>query len=170
ASFLFAAIAFCLVAARQAAGEASAVVVLTSADCEAKVGDGKGQPWVIKFYAPWCHHCMALVPVWEQLAEKYKGKVSVGTVDCIKDSWLGNLFDVDGYPTLKIITDGKMYTYDGSRTFDYLVKWIDGGYRSSMAEALPQHQMSHIRPVKAVGHFISKWGLYILIVATVAVP
>ncbi|CAE8615700.1 unnamed protein product, partial [Polarella glacialis] len=100
ASFLFAAIAFCLVAARQAAGEASAVVVLTSADCEAKVGDGKGQPWVIKFYAPWCHHCMALVPVWEQLAEKYKGKVSVGTVDCIKDSWLGNLFDVDGYPTL----------------------------------------------------------------------
>ena len=57
------------------AGEASSskggsdVVVLTDENFDAQMAEGE---WMIEIYAPWCVHCKALMPVWEQLATKMK--------------------------------------------------------------------------------------------------
>jgi len=36
--------------------------------------------WFIKFYAPWCSHCKAIAPVWENLATQMKDKLNIGEV------------------------------------------------------------------------------------------
>jgi len=48
-------------------GDKSPVVRLTVANFKEKVLDSK-EPWFIEFYAPWCGHCKALKPHYEEVA------------------------------------------------------------------------------------------------------
>ena len=47
---------------------ASSVVVLTDETFDAKTAKGV---WLVDVYAPWCGHCKALEPKWDELAEKF---------------------------------------------------------------------------------------------------
>ena len=40
------------------------------------------KPWFVKYYAPWCGHCQALEPVWEEFNSKHQDEINVGSVDC----------------------------------------------------------------------------------------
>jgi len=48
-------------------------------------------------------------------------------------------FEIQAYPTLKLITGGKMYTYDGPRTLPDLLEFVLGGYTtaSTSMESVP---------------------------------
>ena len=87
------------------------------------------KPWFIKFFAPWCGHCKRLAPTWEELYNKNRGKLNVGTVDCTSDLGrpLCNHYEVRGYPTLLYFpvsesTDqpSQFFKYQGPRSLDYL--------------------------------------------------
>ena len=65
-------------------------------------------PWLVKFYAPWCGHCKAIAPVWEELATELKGQVNVAKVDCTKHSGVAEQFGVSGYPTLIYFNLGRV--------------------------------------------------------------
>lgn len=64
------------------------------------------KPVVIDFWATWCGPCMRLLPVMEQLAEKYKGKVIFYKVNADKEKDLCGHFDVKALPTLFFIPVG----------------------------------------------------------------
>lgn len=73
------------------------------------------EPWFIKFYAPWCHHCQAMAPNWIQLGKEMKGKLNIGEVNCDMETRLCKDVRVRGFPTILFFRGGERVEYDGLR-------------------------------------------------------
>ncbi|KAH8203193.1 hypothetical protein TruAng_002598 [Truncatella angustata] len=82
-------------------------------------------PWFIKFYAPWCHHCQAMAPSWQQLAKEMKGRLNIGEVNCDAESRLCKDVHVRGYPTVHFFRGGERVEYDGLRGLGDFVKYAE---------------------------------------------
>ncbi len=83
------------------------------------------EPWFIKFYAPWCHHCQAMAPNWQQMAKSMTGKLNVGEVNCDAESRLCKDVRLKGYPTILFFKGGERVEYDGLRGFGDLVHYAE---------------------------------------------
>eukprot|EP01088_Endostelium_zonatum_P011408 TRINITY_DN25540_c0_g1_i1.p2 TRINITY_DN25540_c0_g1~~TRINITY_DN25540_c0_g1_i1.p2 ORF type:complete len:137 (-),score=28.25 TRINITY_DN25540_c0_g1_i1:188-598(-) len=106
----------------------SDVVVLTEANFDEHIANGV---WMIEFYAPWCGHCKRLTPIWDEFATSAKGKINVGKVDCTVEKGLQSRFEVRGYPTIKLFTDGEVRDYRSARTVDAFTEFASNGYKST---------------------------------------
>ena len=82
-------------------------------------------PWFIKFYAPWCHHCQAMGPTWDQLAKTMRGKLNVGEVNCDKESRLCKDVGAKSYPTILFFKGGERAEYRGLRGLGDFVQYAD---------------------------------------------
>uniref|UniRef100_A0A182MA81 Thioredoxin domain-containing protein n=1 Tax=Anopheles culicifacies TaxID=139723 RepID=A0A182MA81_9DIPT len=104
----------------------SVVVQLSEGDFTHAIAKGVT---VVKFYAPWCGHCMRLAPTWEQLAEKLAARddVKIAKVDCTVDAnkELCGEQEVNGYPTVFLYREGeKVSEYFGPRSLDNLHEFV----------------------------------------------
>mmetsp|Transcript_20276 Transcript_20276/g.24582 ORF Transcript_20276/g.24582 Transcript_20276/m.24582 type:complete len:210 (-) Transcript_20276:861-1490(-) len=87
----------------------------------------------VKFYAPWCGHCKKLEPTWEALDKELEElndlAVVIGKVDATKNANLAKLYEVKGYPTLLMFSQGKLISYKGPRDLPSLLEFCRGGFK-----------------------------------------
>ena len=62
---------------------------------------------VVEFFADWCMPCLILAPVVEELAEKFKDKISFAKVNVDENRELSQKFGVMSIPTLVIFKNGE---------------------------------------------------------------
>lgn len=85
---------------------------------------------LLEFYAPWCGHCKALAPKYDELAELYaKNKETSSKVTIAKiDATANDVPDsITGFPTIKLFPAGSKDTpveYSGSRTVEDLANFV----------------------------------------------
>lgn len=80
-------------------------------------------PWFVKFFVPWCHHCQALAPSWQQMAKEMTGKLNVGEVNCDIEIRLCKDVHARAYPTIHFFRGGERVEYDGLRGLGDLVSY-----------------------------------------------
>jgi protein disulfide-isomerase A1 len=70
-----------------------------------------------EFFAPWCGHCKALAPKYEEAATELKEKdIALVKIDCTAEEDLCRDQGVEGYPTLKIFRGlDSVKPYQGAR-------------------------------------------------------
>lgn len=100
----------------------NAVVDLTEDDFKEQVLNDKSI-WMVEFFAPWCGHCKKLAPEWKDAANKLKGKVKLGAVDCTVHKGVCSKYGVRGYPTIKVFGANKKKPtkYEQARTSGAIV-------------------------------------------------
>ncbi|TIA95566.1 hypothetical protein E3P95_03653 [Wallemia ichthyophaga] len=80
---------------------------------------------LVEFYAPWCGHCKALAPQYEEAAGQLKSKdISLAKVDCVEEAQVCSENDVGGYPTLKVFRKGLASPYGGTRKSEGIVSYM----------------------------------------------
>ncbi|KAL8982191.1 MAG: hypothetical protein Q9177_005345 [Variospora cf. flavescens] len=95
---------------------------------------------LLEFYAPWCGHCKALAPKYEELAEMYTAKYSSQVVIAKVDATANDIPDeISGFPTIKLFPAGAKdspITYSGSRTIEDLANFVkeNGKYKVDVYE------------------------------------
>eukprot|EP00428_Durinskia_dybowskii_P065044 CAMPEP_0170364592 /NCGR_PEP_ID=MMETSP0117_2-20130122/5457_1 /TAXON_ID=400756 /ORGANISM="Durinskia baltica, Strain CSIRO CS-38" /LENGTH=176 /DNA_ID=CAMNT_0010619105 /DNA_START=210 /DNA_END=740 /DNA_ORIENTATION=+ len=68
-------------------------------------------------------------PAYEKVAEILDGEINVAKVDVPANRELGTRFEVKGFPSIKFLSQGKVYDYVGRRTAEDLVEFARGGYQ-----------------------------------------
>merc|ERR1712137_892807 len=113
--------------------------VLTRDNFHQEVQQGAQEAYFIKFYAPWCGYCQQLQPIWKGLENQLAKdpSVRIGEVNCDEQFGLCKLFDIPGFPILKLVTKEKVYRYRGKRDIESLRAFASGGYQNAEGTPAP---------------------------------
>lgn len=85
-------------------------------------------PKIINFNASWCYWSKKLQPVWDNLTDSMRNKdIEVLDIKCELDEnkELCNRYQIEGFPTIKLIIGNTIIDYEGERTYDGLTQFIN---------------------------------------------
>lgn len=87
------------------------------------------------FYADWCPHCKTAKPIWNDLKSEYENKTINGykvvftDVNCSEETAevdkMMNQYNVEGYPTIKLLKDGQIIEYDAKPSKDTIIQFLN---------------------------------------------
>lgn len=87
------------------------------------------------FYVDWCPHCKTAKPDWESLKSEYDGQSINGytvhfveyncTNESAETSELMDKYNIEGYPTIKLIKDNQVIEYDAKPTKSTMVQFLN---------------------------------------------
>ena len=83
------------------------------------------------FYTVWCPHCSKAKPEWTKFKEaignnKIKGiNVNFIEIDCDQDTVTADKFNVDSYPTIKLVHNDRVIEYDAKPDVETLRQFLN---------------------------------------------
>lgn len=82
------------------------------------------------FYTTWCPICKKATPEWTALQNETDGVVKnvniiFKEIDCDKDTATADKFNIEGYPTIKLVYENKTYEYDAKPDKNTLIKFLN---------------------------------------------
>ena len=86
---------------------------------------------LVMFYAPWCGHCSTTKPELEKAKPELDGKtvngkkIKVMMIDCDANPEMNKKYDVEGYPTIKLFKQGSQVEYNGDRSKESFVEFVN---------------------------------------------
>ena len=85
---------------------------------------------LLEFYAPWCGHCKALAPKYDELAERLAGvdSIVIAKMDATANEIDHPDVNVRGFPTLKFFPaseSGEVIDFNGNREVDDFVTFLE---------------------------------------------
>jgi thiol-disulfide isomerase/thioredoxin len=93
------------------------------------------QAELMLFYADWCPHCKTAKPIWNDLKTQYQNKTINGyqvlftEVNCTSESaeteQMMNKYNIEGFPTIKLLKDGQIIEYDAKPSKDTLNEFLN---------------------------------------------
>lgn len=139
--------------------DSSFVVTLTDSNFQDETSSG--EPWLIEFTAPWCHHCKKLIPSFEKAAaasSKAGREIKFGKVDCDENVKLKDLFFIKSFPKIlffmrseatgkAIVSLKTSFEYEGARSSEALVH---------LTEKLDSPKIARLSPVSS-GFDLIQW-------------
>jgi len=98
-------------------------------------GNSTSQAELLFFYTDWCPHCKTAKPVWNDIKSEYENKTINGytvvftDVNCTEENAevekMMNQYNIEGYPTIKLLKDGQVIEYDAKPTRETLEQFLN---------------------------------------------
>lgn len=83
-------------------------------------------PVLVDYWAEWCQPCQQIVPILEELAEHYKGRLTIAKLNIDQSSKTPTKYGVRGIPTLMLFKNGSLEaTKVGAESKAKLAAWLD---------------------------------------------
>jgi thioredoxin len=83
-------------------------------------------PLLFEFWASWCHHCTALSPIIDEVAEEMGSHIIVGQINCDLNRDLCKRFEVKAVPALFLAKRGKVLgTTVNPMNKEALISWVE---------------------------------------------
>lgn len=86
------------------------------------------KPMIMNFNTDWCYYSKKFQPIWDDFSKKMKAKnITIKDIKCDKsdNESLCAKYDVEGFPTVKLVKNNKVYEYTGKRTVDDLSNYAN---------------------------------------------
>ena len=98
-------------------------------------GENGNTAELLFFYADWCPHCKTAKPIWNDLKAEYENKTINGykvvftEINCSEETAevdnMMNQYNVEGYPTIKLLKDGQVIEYDAKPSKDTIIQFLN---------------------------------------------
>jgi thioredoxin 1 len=86
--------------------------------------DAKGAV-LVDFWAEWCGPCRMIAPILEEIAQEYRGKLTIAKVNIDDNPETPSTYAVRGIPTMILFQDGKpVDTKVGAMPKSQMKDWI----------------------------------------------